>query len=145
MSPMLATGWPLVVVIAALVTLGVTGNLFTAAPLVIVLQAAAVLLSVWARRSFQAGAFRVAAAPGAETMILRGPYRFIRHPMYAAVLLFMWSGIGTHLSIFTVVIGVVITAMVVARIFTEERLLQTTYPEYHHYMRKTKALVPYVI
>ena len=141
---MIASALPLLVVIAAIVVLGVTGNLFASSPLVIAAQAGAVGLSVWARRSFQKGAFRVTATPGSNSIIRGGPYHFIRHPMYAAALLFIWTAVVSHLSVFTLAIGVGVAAVVITRVIVEERLLRARYPEYDDYARSTKALVPYV-
>jgi protein-S-isoprenylcysteine O-methyltransferase Ste14 len=78
---------PLVVLIATILTLAAARSLFSSSPWVIAAQAAAIGLSVWARLSFTADAFRVVAVPGAPMVIRQGPYRFVRHPMYAAALL----------------------------------------------------------
>lgn len=141
---MIASALPLLVVVAAIVVLGVTGNLLTMSPLVIGVQAAAVGLSVWARRSFEKGAFRVTATPDSSSIIRSGPYRFVRHPMYSAALLFIWAGVVSHLSVWTLAIGIAVAGVIVARVVAEERLLRARYPEYDDYTRSTKALVPYV-
>jgi len=141
---MIASALPLVVVIAAIVLLGATGNLFTGSPLVLVAQAGAVALSVWARRSFKKGEFRVMATPGSSSIITDGPYRFIRHPMYAAALLFIEAAVVGHLSMLTVAIGIAVVGAIVVRVIVEERLLRARYPGYDDYTRSTKALVPYV-
>ena len=135
---------PLVFVVAAIVVLAVTGNLFASSPFVIASQVAAVALNVWARRSFRKGTFRVSAAPGGTSIITRGPYRVIRHPMYSAVLLFVWAAVVSHLSVLTLAIGIAVTVVVIARVIAEERLLRARYPEYHNYTLTTRALVPYV-
>ena len=135
---------PLLLVIAVIIVLGVTGNMFSASPFVIVAQVAAVGLNIWARISFQSGTFRVTAAPGGATMITRGPYRFIRHPMYSAALVFIWAGVASHLSVLTLAIGIAVTAVCIARVIVEERLLRAQYPEYLDYSRSTKALIPFV-
>jgi protein-S-isoprenylcysteine O-methyltransferase Ste14 len=141
---MIASALPLLVVIAAIVVFGATGNLFAPSPLVITVQAGAVALSVWARRSFQKGAFRVTATPGSSSIIRGGPYHFVRHPMYAAALLFIWTAVISHLSVLTLAIGIVVAAVVITRVVVEEQLLRARYPEYDDYARSTKALVPYV-
>jgi protein-S-isoprenylcysteine O-methyltransferase Ste14 len=133
-----------VFVVAAIVVLAVTGNLFSSSPFVIAAQIAAVGLNVWARRSFQEGTFRVSAAPASTSIIRRGPYRVIRHPMYSAALLFIWAAVVSHASVLTLTIGIVVTVVAIVRIIAEERLLRTRYPEYHEYTRSTKALVPYL-
>jgi len=140
----MASTLPLVGILAAIAVLGVTGNLFSPLPLVIAVQVAAVALNIWARRSFQKGAFRVVATPGGSSIIRSGPYRFVRHPMYAAVLLFIWASVLSHLSVLTVAIGVAVTAVAITRVVVEERLLRARYPDYDDYARSTKALVPYV-
>ena len=142
---MITSPLPLLVVIAAIAVLGVTGNLFASSPFVITAQVAAVVLNVWARISFQRGTFRVTAAPSGAPIITRGPYRFIRHPMYSAALVFIWAGIASHLSVLTLGIGIAVTAVVNARIIAEERLLRAKYPEYLDYSRSTKALIPFVL
>jgi protein-S-isoprenylcysteine O-methyltransferase Ste14 len=141
---MIASALPLLFVVAAIAVLGVTGNLFSSSPLVIAVQVAAVLLNVWARTSFQSGTFRVTAAPGAASLITRGPYRFIRHPMYSAALVFIWAGVASHLSILTLAIGITVTGVCIGRVIVEERLLRAKYPEYLDYSRITKALIPFV-
>jgi protein-S-isoprenylcysteine O-methyltransferase Ste14 len=87
----------------------------------------------------------VEAMPSAETVIRRGPYRFIRHPMYSAALLFIWAAVLSHRSSWTVGIGAIVTIIATLRIVFEERLLRDRYPEYAAYAELTKAVVPYVI
>jgi len=134
----------LVLMIGVLAVLAATGNLFEAAPALIVIQLGAVGLAVWARRSFPRDGFRVVATPGADTLVQRGPYRFIRHPMYSAALLLVWSGAIAHASVWTICAGALATGVVVVRIGVEERLLQARYASYAHYARATKALIPFV-
>ena len=141
---MIGSAFPLILVATAIAVLGVTGDLFASSPFVIALQVAAVGLSVWARISFKSGTFRITATPGVTSIITLGPYRFIRHPMYSAVLLFVWTAVVSHLSLLTLAIGVAVTVIVVTRVIVEERLLRTKFPEYLNYSQSTKALVPFL-
>lgn len=141
----LITRFALGAVIAALAILGVTNSLLSSSPLVIGAQVFAVCLAVWARRSFPTKAFRVTATPAADSVIQRGPYRLIRHPMYAAALLFVWAAVLSHLSALTLAVGIILTGVVATRIVLEERLLRERYPEYAAYARSTKAVVPYLL
>lgn len=141
---MMASALPLLGVLVAIAGLGVTGNLFSPSPRVIAVQVAAVALNIWARCLFQKGEFRVGATPGGSSIIRSGPYHFIRHPMYAAVLLLIWVSVAGHLSVLTVAIGIVVTAVAITRVGVEARLLRARYPDYDDYARSTKALVPCV-
>jgi protein-S-isoprenylcysteine O-methyltransferase Ste14 len=139
------SAFPLLVVISAVVALAATGSLFASSPWIVAVQAAAIGLSVWARRSFPSGTFRVVAAPGSPSVIRRGPYRLIRHPMYAAVLLFIWTAILSHLRPVTLAIGIVVTVIVLLRVIAEERVLRANYPDYREYARSTRALIPFLV
>lgn len=134
----------LFIVIVVLATLAATGSLFGLSPALIATQVAAAGLAVWARRSFPRGTFRVVATPGGETLMEKGPYRLIRHPMYSAALLLVWSGVVAHFALWTFCAGALATAVVVVRIVVEERLLQERYEGYGRYARATKALIPFV-
>jgi protein-S-isoprenylcysteine O-methyltransferase Ste14 len=136
---------PLLLVITAIVVLAVSGNLFSTSPFVTAAQVVSVALAVWARRSFRTGTFRVSAAPAGTSVIRRGPYRLIRHPMYSAALLLLWSAVFGSASPLTLAISTLVTAVVIVRVIAEERLLCAGCPEYADYMLSTKALVPYVL
>lgn len=134
----------LLILAAAILFLLLTGSLFSRSPLVITGQVLAVLLAVWARRSFAAAQFSIHAAPAGGGVISTGPYQFIRHPMYAAALLLIWTSILGHVSPLHVGIGVLVTAVILVRIAAEETLLQASYPDYLTYTGKTKRVIPFV-
>ena len=135
----------LLILVVAILYLLISGNLLSSSPFVIAAQLSAVALSIWARRSFQAGQFSIHAEPKAGQLVAKGPYKFIRHPMYAAALLLIWSSILGHISPVNIVIGVIVTCEVAIRIVTEEEYLRAQYPEYAEYSRKTKRIIPYII
>jgi protein-S-isoprenylcysteine O-methyltransferase Ste14 len=135
----------LVVVIAVFAALAATGFLFSVAPTIIALQLVAVGLAVWARRSFPAGSFRVVATPSGDTVIQRGPYRLIRHPMYAAALLVVLSAVVAHPVWWIGLLAAGTVGVVAARIVVEERLLRERFAGYGDYTRRTKALIPYIL
>lgn len=142
---MIASRAPLLVVVSTILVLAATGNLLSWTPIVIAVQVGAVVFAVWARRTFRAGAFRVEAAPAGHRLMREGPYRLVRHPMYGAVIVLIWSGILSHAALWTVALGAAVTVMVVVRIRVEERLLRTQYAEYDDYARHTTALIPFVV
>ena len=135
---------PLLVVVAAIIALGVTGNLFSPSPFVIAAQVGAIVMNLWGRLLFQKGTFRVSAGPSANVLIRRGPYRIVRHPMYFAALVFIWAGVASHVSAFTLSIGAVATGACIARALVEEQMLREKYPDYVDYARSTKMLIPFI-
>ncbi|MGZ6222734.1 MAG: methyltransferase family protein [Syntrophales bacterium] len=79
-----------------------------------------------------------------QTVISTGPYRYVRHPMYAGVIplvvgttLFLGSWYG--------LLGLILVFGVAFRAVREEHLLQAELPGYGTYMARVKyRLIPYV-
>lgn len=130
--------------VAAAAWLLLTGRLLSSAPLVIAAQLGAFALVSWAWAVFPRAHFSTQPEPRAPRIVERGPYRLIRHPMYAASETLVWSGVLSHLSPVTLAVGVACTAAVLVRIADEEKLLRERMPGYADYMRRTKRLVPFV-
>jgi protein-S-isoprenylcysteine O-methyltransferase Ste14 len=116
----------------------------SANPVVLALQMAAVGLMIWARIIFGRRSFHATAQPTSGGLVTRGPYRFVRHPIYASVCLFAWACVLGHLSVIALGMAAVVTVGAAVRIVLEERLLRQQYPEYVEYARRTKRIVPYV-
>ncbi len=80
-----------------------------------------------------------------QTVISTGPYRYVRHPMYAS---FLVQFIGASLllgSWLGVLVGLLITAVGARRAILEERLLRDGLPGYAEYMARVKyRLIPYL-
>ena len=141
----LISRFALVLVFLALLYLLVSGSLLSRSVIVLVAQVLAVGLSVWARRSFQPGQFNVNAEPKAGQLLWKGPYRFVRHPMYAAVLLLIWSGVLSHISPLNLLVALTATVVVGMRIAVEEQILHASLPGYGAYATATKRLIPYLL
>jgi len=141
----LISKFALLILIIAILYLLLSGNLLSRSPLVITGQLLAIALAIWARRSFAEGQFSIYAEPAEGSLLSTGPYHFIRHPMYTFALLFVWASILGHLSLITVVIGLIVTGVTAIRIVTEEEFLRARYPDYAEYSRKTKRIVPFII
>jgi len=110
-----------------------------------VIQAAAVVLMIAARLTFGMRSFHAAATPTAGGLVTRGPYHWLRHPIYAAILYFIWSTAVDHGSIQSVAAALLVTAGACVRMYAEESLLLTTYPEYAAYRARTARVIPFVL
>ena len=108
----------------------------------------AALLMLWARITFGRRSFHAAANPTAGGLVTWGPYRYWRHPIYAAILLFTWAGVLSHgLDPIALALALLATLMTAVRIASEEHYLRAEFPGengYDAYARRTKRLVPFV-
>ena len=109
------------------------------------LQATAVLLMIAARVTFGVRSFHAAANPTAGGLVTHGPYRWLRHPIYAAILYFIWSTAVDHRSLHAIAAALLVTAGAGVRMYAEESLLTTTYPEYAAYRARTARVIPFVL
>jgi len=80
--------------------------------------------------------------PQARTLVTSGPYRFVRHPMYAGGLLIALGEVWLRLSPLVVGLNLVFLAAQLVRLRYEEDLLARTFPEYTAYRKRTSALIP---
>lgn len=80
-----------------------------------------------------------------HTVISSGPYRYVRHPMYAAVIPF---ALGTTLllgSWYGLIFGLILLIAVARRAVLEERTLRAELPGYAAYMAQVRyRLIPYI-
>lgn len=135
----------LLILVVAILVLIFRGDLLSSSPFVITAQIAALALNVWSRSSFGAGQLKIGPEPGQGALLRKGPYKIVRHPMYASALLFLWASILGHWSLINALIGVVVTAVLAIRISAEEQLLLANFPQYTEYSRRTKRIIPYLI
>jgi protein-S-isoprenylcysteine O-methyltransferase Ste14 len=135
----------LVGLVACVVFLFLNHSIFGTGPATVAIQIFAVSLMVWARFAFGVRSFHATANPTAGGLVTRGPYRYIRHPIYAAILYFVWAGIGAHLSVVSVAAGVLASIMSAVRMVAEEKLLVRAYPEYADYARTTTRVFPFLL
>ncbi len=112
---------------------------------VIAVQVAAFALMVWARMTFGMRSFHAEATPTAGGVVTTGPYRYVRHPIYAAILLFLLTGAVAHPSVTSAIFASTAVIGTAMRIIMEERLMRERYPEYAAYAAKTARVVPFLI
>ena len=78
------------------------------------------------------------------SLIVLGPYRWVRHPMYTSVLLVTLGWVlGSSLS-YRILLWVGLVIILSVKFRYEERLLMERFPDYEAYRRQTKRLIPFV-
>ena len=109
------------------------------------LTVAGLAFAVWARfflgRNWSAGV----QVKDDHQLVRRGPYRFVRHPIYTGILV---AFLGTTLAQDqwrSALALVLMLAGLLYKLRVEERFMTETFGEaYRDYRRQTKALVPFV-
>ncbi len=106
------------------------------------LVAVGVGVGLWAAARLGRGLTPSPLPNGAISLVSRGPYRWVRHPMYTAVML-LAVGVATRSGSWLVVaqtVALIVLFNVKAR--WEERRLVETFPEYTSYQATTPRFLP---
>jgi protein-S-isoprenylcysteine O-methyltransferase Ste14 len=105
--------------------------------------AAACALGVWTLAHNRPGNFGVFPEPRANArLVTTGPYAWVRHPMYLAVLLFAAGCVAGWRGLSQVAAFVLLAVVLHAKASREERLLRARFPEYADYAARTARIVP---
>lgn len=111
-----------------------------------VLCAGGVVLAIWARHAIGSNWSGIVTLKRDHELVTQGPYRYVRHPIYSAILMMF---LGTALAIGRLggFVGFVLCcASFWIKLRQEEALMMRHFPdEYPAYRARVKALVPYVI
>lgn len=134
----------LLLMVGGLIGLLFAHFLFSLNPAVIVIQVLAVALMVWARIAFGFRSFHATANPTEGGLVTKGPYAFIRHPIYSSVCFFVIAGAVGNLSWASSAYALAVLLGAGMRMAMEERLLLGRYPEYAAYAARTKRVLPYI-
>jgi protein-S-isoprenylcysteine O-methyltransferase Ste14 len=130
---------------ACLGALALTGPILARHPLLLALEAAALALAGWALLTMRPTNMNVTPDVRAgSVMVSHGPYRVIRHPMYAAILLGTLAIVLDAPSPLRWVIWAMLLADLVLKLNYEERLLAAHHPDYALLQQKTWRLAPFI-
>ncbi len=110
-----------------------------------VVSGAGLFIIVWAATTLGMNNLRVQPEPGAQaTLVIRGPYGAIRHPMYTGGMLIAIGWVWNEFSVLRLIAALALLLDFLVKLRYEERLLSERFPEYRAYMRESKRLVPWV-
>jgi protein-S-isoprenylcysteine O-methyltransferase Ste14 len=106
---------------------------------------------LWALRSFDVFGntpilrrLRGMDPPQPLPFLVRGPYRWVRHPLYLFVILIIWS--CPNLTVDRLLFNIMFTAWMIVATLLEERDLVSDFGEaYRDYQRKVPMLIPRTI
>jgi protein-S-isoprenylcysteine O-methyltransferase Ste14 len=132
------------IAVFGIVFLIVNKNVLSDNPLTIIIQACSVVLMLWARFTFGFRSFHAAANSTKGELMIKGPYHWLRHPIYAAVIYFSWASVIAYPLIETVAAAFLITVGMFMRMILEEKSLLQAYSDYAAYMNRTKRIIPFI-
>ena len=112
----------------------------------VVLLLLGVAFAVWARFVLGRNWSGIVTVKEDHTLITRGPYAWVRHPIYTGILLAL---LGTAITLGTILNMVEVPAVALAlwlKLRTEEKFMVETFGEqYTTYRQQVKALIPHLI
>jgi protein-S-isoprenylcysteine O-methyltransferase Ste14 len=77
-------------------------------------------------------------------LIKDGIYSFIRHPMYAGVLVVVGTLVIQFFTVPRLICLLILAAVFIIKIVDEEVFLSKRFPEYADYQQKTNRLIPFI-
>lgn len=109
-------------------------------------QAVGICIAIWGILAMRLGQFNIQPEVKASQLIERGPYKWIRNPMYLGILLVMIPSVVVHFSNYRLVALIVLSLILMLKIQREEKLLFIHFGEaYTTYTQRTKRFLPFIL
>jgi protein-S-isoprenylcysteine O-methyltransferase Ste14 len=112
-------------------------------PLMFLINAA--LLAGWAILVMRKSRLRINPVPSPEaTLITDGPYQYIRHPMYSAIIVGCTGLLLTHFTWLRLLLTLALIVVLLVKLSWEEKMLKQKFTVYQDYSRHSKRLIPFI-
>jgi protein-S-isoprenylcysteine O-methyltransferase Ste14 len=109
------------------------------------LLAAASAVALWALWANRPGNFNIRPTPrSGAVLVTHGPYRWVRHPMYTAVLLAAAAAAVQAQQLTDAVLWAALLAVLLAKAGLEEAALAQRFADYAAYRLRTGKLLPWL-
>ncbi len=109
----------------------------------LVFQALGIFSGIWGILTMGVGNFNIQPEVKSVTLITSGPYKWIRNPMYIAIILFYIPIVIQNFNWINGSVFIVLLITILLKIYSEEQLLKERFGDkYLEYKRKTKRLIP---
>lgn len=101
------------------------------------------VIAIWAWWVMGLSRLRIMPHPARRARLLcRGPYRYIRHPMYAGLLLAGLGGVLWHATVLRTLVWLCLVGVLACKTHIEEQLLRTRFSDYDRYASRTWRYFP---
>ena len=112
----------------------------------LVLQITSLALGVWGILTMRIGNFNIQPEVKSTSLVTKGPYKWIRNPMYTAVILFYLPIVILNFNWMNAIVFILLIGVLLMKIKSEELFLEELFGEdYLIYKRKTKRIIPFLI
>ena len=123
-----------------------TGPVFASRVIYLGLELVGVALGLWALGTMTLRNLTILPDIRAGSrLVTHGPYRYIRHPMYSALLLVTIALVLDTYSTERLTIWVILAIDLWVKLNYEEQLLKIHFGEYKNYQKHTKRLIPFIL
>lgn len=103
----------------------------------------AVALGLWTLLYNRPGNFNIRPEPKASgQLVTGGPYRHVRNPMYAAVLLFAAAEVVAYADLWKMLCWLALALVLLAKAMLEERGLRVQHAGYAEYAKRVRRFIP---
>jgi len=114
-------------------------------PLLIFIQIAGIWVVLWTVWTHRVKKFRITLdLPPQTRFVAKGPYNYVRYPIYAAILIITLSLAIDSLMIEALVLWLLLLIVFILDIRYEDRLYSSYFGDYSLYRGRTARLIPYV-
>jgi protein-S-isoprenylcysteine O-methyltransferase Ste14 len=109
------------------------------------LMLVALVLVAWALISMRDSRLRISPIPAPDAvLVMDGPYKYLRHPMYTAILIAAFGLLMAHFSWFRLMLVIALIAVLLIKVEWEESMLAEKFPHYEDYSKSTRKIIPYL-
>ena len=123
----------------------ITGPWVANSLILFIFESIGILLGIYAIYSMHLHNLKISPEVRKDAeFINHGPYRYIRHPMYTAILATFIPLIISYPNLIRIVTGSILLIDLLFKLHFEERLLAEHFGEYTEYRKKTQKLFPFI-
>jgi protein-S-isoprenylcysteine O-methyltransferase Ste14 len=123
----------------------ITAPVFAKNPWLLLMELGGIFLGIWAIWVMQPSRVSIFPLPGKQSQLIQqGPYKVIRHPMYAAIFLAITPLLIESFSLPRLAVYILLITNQLVKMLFEEKKLREFFPGYPAYMKKTKRVIPFL-
>ncbi len=112
-------------------------------PAAVALLACAGALGLWALAHNRLGNFNIRPEPKVSgRLVTSGPYRYMRNPMYSALLLFAAAEVVAYRDSWKILCWLALALVLLAKSMLEERGLREQHAAYAEYAKRVRRFIP---